>query len=303
MSDKIEVEGKTVDEAIEKACAEFGVPREKLSIDILSEGSTGFLGLGAKKAKIQASLLTLSIHEEIRFETPKEERMESPAEKAKEAKDSRESQPVQHRPEKRDRDRKPQNAPSPAMEAVKSTPASVAATASGQDEGIGLKAKELLEGLLERMSIPSPVSVEETEEAVILNIQGDGEGLLIGKRGQNLDALQHIVNKAVNKPSNGKKMIIVDTEAYRKRREESLVTLAERLGQKVKKTRKTVTVSNMNAHDRRIIHMTLQGDTALLTKSRGEGEYRKIIIMPAKRERESGQSRHSNSNQQTKTAD
>jgi spoIIIJ-associated protein len=168
--------------------------------------------------------------------------------------------------------------------------APVEANESG--EAIGEKAKSLLEGLLERMSIPSPVLLEETEEAIILNIEGDGDGLLIGKRGQNLDALQHIVNKAVNKVANGKKMIIVDTEAYRKRREESLVTLAERLGQKVKKTRKTVTVSNMNAHDRRIIHMTLQGDAALLTKSRGEGEYRKIIIMPARREREVGHARN-----------
>ena len=291
MSDKIEIEGKTVDEAIERACTEFGVPREKLSIDILSEGSTGFLGLGAKKAKIRAGLLTLSMTEDMRLEEPREARIENFPEKDKDL------QPAPHRPERRDK--KPPNLPSPAIDAVKSA----SGAGEGHDEGIGLKAKELLEGLLERMSIPSPVSVEETEEAVILNIQGDGEGLLIGKRGQNLDALQHIVNKAVNKPSNGKKMIIVDTEAYRKRREESLVTLAERLGQKVKKTRKTVTVSNMNAHDRRIIHMTLQGDTALLTKSRGEGEYRKIIIMPARRERESGQPRSSNSNQQTKTED
>ena len=87
-------------------------------------------------------------------------------------------------------------------------------------------------------------------------------------------------------------MIIVDTEAYRKRREDSLVTLAEKLGQKVKKTHKTVTVSHMNAHDRRIIHMTLQSDAALLTKSRGEGEYRKIIIMPARRDREPSQNRN-----------
>jgi len=158
-------------------------------------------------------------------------------------------------------------------------------------EIIGPAAKEILEGLLERMSIPSPITIAETGEAVTLDIRGDGEGLLIGKRGQNLDALQHIVNKAVNKLTNSKKMIIVDSEAYRKRREESLVILAEKLGQKVKKTKKTVTVSNMNAHDRRIIHMALQGDTALLTKSRGEGEYRKIIIMPAKRERESGPTR------------
>lgn len=282
MSDKIEIEGKTVDEAIEKACEQFGVPREKLSIDILSEGSSGFLGLGSKKAKIRAGLMTWNIQEDIPFEAPDEGRMESLPEK------SREPQPAPNRPERRDK--KPNSPPPPATEAPKT-----AVTGEGKSgEGIGLKAKELLEGLLERMSVPSPVSVKETEEAVILNIQGDGEGLLIGKRGQNLDALQHIVNKAVNKPANGKKMIIVDTETYRKRREESLVSLAERLGQKVKKTRKTVTVSNMNAHDRRIIHMTLQGDTALLTKSRGEGEYRKIIIMPARRERESGQSRNHN---------
>jgi len=277
MSDMIEIEGKNVDDAIEKACVKFGVPREKLSVDILSEGSSGFLGLGSKKARIAARLLTLEMQEDIMFDAaPAARRTEIFSEQGDDLK------PVLPRPEKRD---KKINPPAPVTEGMK-------IGTNKSPEGVGLKAKELLEGLLERMSIPSPVSVEETEETVILNIEGDGDGLLIGKRGQNLDALQHIVNKAVNKPANGKKMIIVDTEAYRQRREESLVTLAERLGQKVKKTRKTVTVSNMNAHDRRIIHMTLQGDAALLTKSRGEGEYRKIIIMPARRERESGQVRN-----------
>jgi len=78
-------------------------------------------------------------------------------------------------------------------------------------------------------------------------------------------------------------MIVIDTEAYRKRREESLVSLAGKLGEKVKKTKKAVTVSHMNAHDRRIIHMALQNDASLTTKSRGEGEYRKIVILPAKK--------------------
>ena len=78
-------------------------------------------------------------------------------------------------------------------------------------------------------------------------------------------------------------MIIIDTEDYRKRREESLVALAMRLGEKVKKTKKPVTVGHMNAHDRRIIHLAMQNDETLTTKSRGEGEYRKILILPARR--------------------
>ena len=141
----------------------------------------------------------------------------------------------------------------------------------------------VLEGILTHMGIAAPVSVEETAESILLNIKSDGGGLLIGRRGQNLDAIQYIVNKAANRSINGRKMIIIDTEAYRKRREESLVTLAEKLGEKVKKTKKAVTISHMNAHDRRIIHMALQNDASLTTKSRGEGEYRKIVIIPSKK--------------------
>ena len=145
------------------------------------------------------------------------------------------------------------------------------------------KARRLLEGILTRMQISSPVDAEETEDAIILNIRGDGSGLLIGKRGQNLDAIQYIVNKAVHHSANGHKMIVIDTEEYRKRREESLVTLAMRIGEKVKKTNKPVTVGHMNAHDRRVIHMAMKSDETLTTKSRGEGEYRKILILPARR--------------------
>jgi len=145
------------------------------------------------------------------------------------------------------------------------------------------RAKAVLEGILAGMGIPAPVSVEETEDAILLNVKGDGGGLLIGRRGQNLDAIQYIVNKAAGRSGNGRKMIIIDTEAYRKRREESLVSLAEKLAEKVRKTKKPVTVSHMNAHDRRIIHMTLQNDESLTTKSRGEGEYRKIVILPARK--------------------
>lgn len=243
----LEIEGKTIDGAIEKACRDFGVSRDKLNIEILSDGSSGFLGLmGGRKARIKAGLLSIDATLNMT--------------------------PAQTQPETTEE-----------MPETDATPAAFDRPLTADDAGLGERAKTVLEGILEHMGIAAPVSVEETEESILLNIKGDGGGLIIGRRGQNLDAIQYIVNKAANRSSNGRKMIIIDTEAYRKRREESLVTLAGKLGEKVKKTKKAVTVSHMNAHDRRIIHMTLQNDESLTTRSRGEGEYRKIVIIPAKK--------------------
>jgi spoIIIJ-associated protein len=126
------------------------------------------------------------------------------------------------------------------------------------------------------------VTVNETPEKIILDIEGDNSGLLIGKRGQNIDALQYILNKAINKFDNGHKMILIDSGEYRKRREEFLLGLAEKIRERVKKTLKPVSLAHMNAHDRRLIHLVLQEDESLITQSRGEGKYRKIVILPAK---------------------
>ena len=243
-----EIEGRTIDEAIEKACRDFGVSRDKLNIDILSEGSSGFLGLGARKAKIKAGLLSIEMTLAM---------------------------PVAHtKPKAKGKMQEVAGTPTPAV-FDHSSPV--------DPSELGQQAKTLLEGILHHMGIDVPVVIEEADDAIHLNVKGDGGGLLIGRRGQNLDAIQYIVNKAINRSISGRKMIIIDTEAYRQRREESLVSLAEKLGEKVKKTKKAVTVSHMNAHDRRIIHMALQNDAALTTKSRGEGEYRKIVIIPAKK--------------------
>ena len=253
-----EIEGKTIDDAIEKACRTLQVPREKLNIEIISEGSSGFLGMGAKKALIRASLLTL----DMELDTPVD------------------------RPEPKGSVRALQTpaAPEERGERTASPPAATHPVSGPADgEPAAETAKQILDGLLKLMQIDSPVVAEETEEAIILSIQGDGSGLLIGKRGQNLDAIQYFVNKATHRSPNGHKMIIIDTEDYRKRREESLVALALRLGEKVKKTKKPVTVGHMNAHDRRVIHLAMQNDASLTTKSRGEGEYRKILILPARR--------------------
>ncbi len=242
MSKTLEIEGKTIDEAIEAACQEFGVPREKLNIEIVSEGTTGLFGLGSKKAKIKATLLELDVDLGLSFDRPEKPARERPV-----------------------RWEEPAAAPAPAV------------------QDTAAKAKELLEGILRRMSVNARVAMKETPETILLQIEGNDNGLLIGKRGQTLDALQYLINKAVNRQEKDRKQITIDTENYRRKREESLVALAERLAQKVKKTRKAVTVSNMNARERRIIHLALQGDDALVTKSRGEGSHRKIIIQPSRK--------------------
>ena len=244
--ESLEVEGKTIDEAIEKACSEFGVPREKLNIEIISDGASGFLGLGSKKAKIRASIMSIDMT------------IDAPPEQSRKA---------------------VQKKPPVSLDFTQSVVTEESA------ETTATKAKRILEGILSRMSLDCPVTIEKTPDTIILNIKGDGSGLLIGKRGQNLDAIQYIVNKAISKYADNRKMIVVDTEGYRKRREESLIALAANLAEKVKKSKKALTVGHMNAHDRRIIHLALQNDESLTTKSRGEGEFRKIVIMPVKKGR------------------
>ena len=296
--ERIEIEGKSIDEAIEKACSEFQVPREKLNIEIIAAGNPGFLGLGAKKAMIRASLLSIDMTLDDVFpwaETPTPVRTEKSAEPTLEGNragiravdnGAKSAAPVpKGRPAVHPAATGPaaiRKTPEPVEQRVTSRRPNPAPAADHDGEPAAEKARRLLEGILTRMQIASPVDVEETEDAIILNIRGDGSGLLIGKRGQNLDAIQYIVNKAVHHSANGDKMIVIDTEEYRKRREESLVALAIRLGEKVKKTKKAVTVGHMNAHDRRVIHMAMQDDETLTTKSRGEGEYRKIVILPAR---------------------
>ncbi|HOM69014.1 MAG TPA: RNA-binding cell elongation regulator Jag/EloR [Smithellaceae bacterium] len=263
----MEIEGKSIDEAIEKACREFGVAREKLNIEIISEETGGFLGMLSKKAKIKASLLSLDMEFSL-ADTSSEPQKEEVKTEIKEAK--KEVKEIK-------RETKKELAAKIKITAETSKPAPQEPTA------LGVRAKEILEGILQRMSLQCKVVLAETTDKIVLNIEGSDSGLLIGKRGQNLDALQYILNKAINKADNGWKIIMVDSEEYRRRREASLLDLAEKVRQKVKKTRKPVSLGHMSAHDRRIIHLALQEDASLTTKSRGEGEYRKIVVLPAKK--------------------
>jgi spoIIIJ-associated protein len=248
----VEVEGKSKDDATQKAARELRVPAEEIGIEVLSDSGRGFFGfVGGKKVKIRAWSKRES-REELQDEAPE------------------------------------------IQEAVTEEPAPVSSEDEEKTEIIektdkAQKAQEALQGLIGWLSDQATVEIkEETSERILLEIHGDKTGLLIGKRGQTLDALQFLSNKMVNRSRDSAKRIEVDMEQYRKRREQSLRSMAVRLGQKVKKKRKPITIEAMNAHDRRIVHLTLKNDRALETKSVGKGEMRKLVIHPVNSGRPKG---------------
>jgi spoIIIJ-associated protein len=142
-------------------------------------------------------------------------------------------------------------------------------------------AERLLAELLQRMQLEVTVASREDPERIVLEIVGAEAGLAIGKRGQTLDALQFMINRMVNRDAEGRKPILVDAEGYRTRREESLIELAHRLGEKARRTNRTVAMSPMSPHDRRIVHLTLDKVAGVTTRSEGEGAFRRLLIIPA----------------------
>lgn len=144
-------------------------------------------------------------------------------------------------------------------------------------------AREMLENLLAKMQEEAKVSGYQEEDRIILRIETDDAGLLIGKQGQTLDALQYLLTKMVTKQGRHKIRVAIDVGDYRARHHETLAHLAQKYGEKVKKSGKPITMNPMNPYDRRIVHLALQEDKDLKTSSRGEGLYKKVVISAAQK--------------------
>jgi spoIIIJ-associated protein len=144
-------------------------------------------------------------------------------------------------------------------------------------------AREILEQVLAKMQEPGTVTATQEEDRINLLIATADAGLLIGKQGQTLDALQYLVTKMVAKQTRRKVRIAIDVEAYRARHHEALALLAQKYGEKVKRSGRPITLNPMNPYDRRIVHLALQEDKNLKTISRGEGLYKKVVISPARK--------------------
>ncbi len=238
-----EFEGKTTEEAIENASRQLNLAVEELDIDIIAPGSAGIFGLVGKKAKIKVNVKSEKPSDEEIGLSPDEEIGLSPDEE------------------------------------IGLSPDEEIGLSSDEENGLST-AKETLENILERIPVDSTVNAEHTDGKIALNIVGDKSGLLIGRRGKTLDALQFIVNRAVNKTLEKKIRVVVDSENYRQRRRESLTQMALKIGDKAKRIMKPISTNPMNPHDRRIVHLALKEDEKLDTRSRGEGLLKKVVIIP-----------------------
>lgn len=267
----IEVSAKTVDDAITKACIELQAASDKLEIQVISEGSSGFFGIGSKPAVIRAAVKAASEKEPEAPQKP-EKKEAAPA-------------PVKEAPKKeavkKETERK--SAPRQAETARRSEPREEREVVQRTDEEIAqikATALEFLSGVFKAMELPVEIQMEYNAENDSLEVDFAGEdmGILIGKRGQTLDSLQQLTNLAVNKKSDVYYRVKMDTEDYRKRRKETLENLAKNIAYKVKRTKHPVSLEPMNPFERRVIHSALQNDRYVTTHSEGEEPYRHVVV-------------------------
>lgn len=225
-----EKSARTTNEAIELALAELGASRDQAEIEILSEGRSGILGIGAEEARVRAS--------------------------------------VREEPE--------------------ATATGAAGASLQPQEDFAESGKEVLERILDSLGLGATVEVRSTSSygmaegqvSGVLDIQGPDLGILIGRRGKTLFALQYLVNLILSKRCRSRVKVFVDVEGYRRRRQDSLKALALRMADQVRSTGQAVTLEAMPPHERRIVHLALQSHPNVATESVGEGESRKVIITP-----------------------
>ena len=261
MFKSIEATGKTIDLAIQAGLKQLQMDRDSVSVEVLEQPRSGFFGIGASPAKVS---LTYEVPDPVPEKKPEPPKPQpKPVEKPK-----AEPKPVE----------KPKPAAKPE---VKSEPKPAPAPAEAGT--VEAKIETFMKGLLEHMgsdAVPSARKVDDDTYAV--ELIGNSLGMLIGRRGDTLDAIQHITNYAVNHGQNKRVRINVDAENYRKKREESLVRLATKVAGKVVKTRRNITLEPMNAYERHVIHAALQDYPDVTTYSTGTEPGRRIVVAYSK---------------------
>ena len=310
MEDYIQFSAKTKSEAITKACIELGVSSDQLEIQVVSEGSNGFFGIGSKPAIIKVRKVEPVSEEEemkeivetvkldsFKEEAPvKEEKKPEPVKVAKEAREPkavspkqekpRQPKPAKERPVKEKQPKEPkqfrEQKEKPAKEKpVKPSKPVEILTDPEEIKEVENRAKVFLRDVFASMNLGEVEITSEYNTAdgsLEVDFEGQDMGILIGKRGQTLDSLQYLTSLVVNKGKSNYIRVKLDTEDYRKRRKETLENLARGIAYKVKKTRKTVVLEPMKPYERRIIHSALQGNKFVETVSEGEEPYRHVVV-------------------------
>ncbi len=235
----VEKTGKTVEDAVKAALAELGVSRDEVEVEVLESSKSSILGLfGGRDAKVRVTVKEAPAPEP---EAAAEEPAEAPAKEPEET---------------------PEAPAAPEKKPAEDRAADLVVTAAAA-MGMDL--------IIEKF-------VNQKEDEVVLKIHGEGIGVLIGKHGQTLDALQYLTSLAGNKGRKTWNRVILDAENYRERRRQTLERLAKNLADRVRRTHKKAMLEPMNPYERKIVHMSLQNDPAITTYSEGEEPYRKVVI-------------------------
>ena len=291
--------GKTIDLAIENALKQLGMDRDSVSVEVLENPKSGFLGFGACPAKVK-----------VTYEVPDEEVKPAPAlssasrSKPKKAEPKQEPvkplnpinpKPVQteapkaeapkaerrpEQPKKQPKQDKPRPERKPAAPKEPETVKEYAPAAEGSVEE---RIEVFIKGLLEHMGSDAvPHAWKSDSDTYQVDLVGENLGMLIGRRGETLDAIQHLTNYTINRDSNKRSRINVDAENYRLKREDSLRRLAMKVAGKVVKYRRNITLEPMNAYERHVIHATLQDVPDVTTYSTGTEPNRRVVVSYSK---------------------
>ena len=301
--------GKTIDLAIESALTKLGLDRDSVSVQVLQQAKTGFLGFGAQPAKVQ---VTYEAPDEVPEKpkvalssasrkpapaapkapvvpaVPKAPEAPKPVEKAPEAPKAEEPKPVEAekadapkapRPERTERPKGPKPPRAPREPREPREPKEPKVYAPAPEGSVEEKIEKFLKGLLEHMDSQAvPHCWKEDGNTYQVDLVGDDLGYLIGRRGDTLDAIQHLCNYAVNRDVEGHIRVNVDAESYREKREESLRRYARKKAQQVLKARRRTTLEPMNAYERHVIHAALQDMDNITTHSTGVEPNRCVVI-------------------------
>ncbi len=276
----LEMRGKTVDEALAAALAELGLDRDSVTYEVLQMPKSGFLGIGATPAIVSVSYGTPDPEPEkpapAPVKEPRTEKAPKPEKPAREEKPARaEKAPKPEKPVKAEKPAPaPVEAPAPAAEPVKAEE-----PAPTDEDPEYAEIRRFLSGLLERMNVTAGIEISpRANGGVNVNLTGSGMGAIIGRRGETLDAIQHLTNYVVNRGSDKRMHISVDAESYRSKREDSLTKLALKMAEKAVKYKRSMALEPMNSYERHVIHTALQNVENVTTSSTGVEPNRRVVV-------------------------
>ena len=321
MNQPLEFTGKNVTSAVEAACRQLNIPQKELKYNVISTGTTGIFGIvGRKDARIRVTIPTqkvqpskedkegiLSIVDEAFGQSdPKPKPKQSPppetqkpAPKPKPLKEKelqktpdsidKEIQPPENEPELEDDEDTGRwdacptpRSEKPNKEELPPEPVSQASI------DLGVKT---VQKMVDLITEDAHVEAITQENKLTLQISGGNTGILIGRKGQTLDAMQFLADKIINRQSEARVRVKVDIEGYMETRKANLKHLALKMAEKAKKTGRPATINQMSAQDRRIVHLALKEDAQVRTQSMGDGYYRRLVIFPKKRNAYRGKKR------------